>query len=88
MSIAPVDDPLIAALIAQRIAHAGEVCGWADFEVRGISGERYLRDEAITALGFRHVPDVEAVSCDVCGVLFRDALRFMKRHRLQCGWEE
>ncbi|WKW86667.1 hypothetical protein SEA_KARHDO_41 [Mycobacterium phage Karhdo] len=77
-------------LIAQRTAHVGQLCGWADYEIRAVGGEGGFLDQATYALGFNEqnfgMQDTQAVSCEVCGGLFLERLEVMRRHRLQCGW--
>ena len=79
-----------AALVEQRSAHTGEGMGWADYEIRAVSGEGGFLDQATDALGFdeRHfgMQETQAVSCEVCGGLFVEQLDVMRRHRLRCGW--
>jgi hypothetical protein len=92
MSDTAVQDQELADLIAQRIAHVGEPFKWADYEVDAIRKyDRYTFDEAVSALGFTYenfeMRDSQAVSCDICGGLFLERLKVIRRHRLRCGWE-
>jgi hypothetical protein len=79
-----------ARLVDQRRRHTGESCKWADYEVRAVTGEGGFEHEATFALGFQYeffgMRDSCAVSCEVCGGLFRESLSVMRRHRLRCGW--
>lgn len=84
-----VEDRVLNALIAQRLEQLGPRYGWAEYEIWAIRGEGGA-EEAVHALGFYYedfgMREAQAVSCTECGGIFRDSLRFMKRHRLQCGW--
>lgn len=82
----------VAALIEQRVEQLGPHFGFADHEVEAIRGNRFLVDDVNFALEFtaEHLGmhDVQAVSCNVCGGLFKDRLPVMRRHRLKCGWRQ
>lgn len=81
----------ISMLIEQRRTSVPRGCGWADYEIRAVRGDGGFIEHANYALGFReenfNMQDVQAVSCDVCGGLFKDSLPVMRRHRLACGWD-
>lgn len=85
-------ETLTAALIQQRNDHVGEAYGWADYEIRSIKNEGGFADHATSALGFSEehfgMQDTNAVSCDVCGGLFKESLDVMRRHRYRCGWDK
>jgi hypothetical protein len=84
-------DQQVAALIEQRRTHCAPGCGWADYEIRAVRGEGGFFEHAIYALGFReenfNMQFTQAVSCEVCGGLFKESLPVMRRHRLSCGWD-
>lgn len=84
-------DEEIEMLVAQRNTQVGEDFGFADYELRAIRNEGGFSEHALYALGFSVEPlgmqEAQAVSCNVCGGLFRDELRLLRRHRLQCGWD-
>lgn len=62
---------------------------FADYELGWINGHNV--EDAASCLGFRlerfEFAETQAVSCEVCGVMFAARVDFMRRHRLQqCGW--
>lgn len=75
-------------LIWQKQEQTNEA--FCDYEVRPINGEGGFIEHATEALGFDYehfgLQDVQAVSCTICGGLFKDELWVMRRHRLTCGW--
>jgi hypothetical protein len=83
-------DAEVAALIEQQNAALPKGCGWADYEIRAISNKGSFDGVAVSALGFTYehfeMRESQAVSCDVCGGLFKEWLSVMRRHRLRCGW--
>jgi hypothetical protein len=78
-------------LAIQRRQQLGDAFGFADYELRAIRDEGGFANDAISALRFTSehlgMQDVQAVSCDICGALFTERLRMMRRHRLECGWK-
>lgn len=63
---------------------------FADYELQWINGHDVV--DAASCLGFNlerfEFADIQAVSCEVCGVMLAARVAFMRRHRLQCGWTE
>lgn len=84
-------DEEVEMLVAQRKSQVGEAFGFADYELLAIRNEGGFSEHATVALGFSDehfgMQEVQAVSCNVCGALFRDTLRLLRRHRLVCGWD-
>ncbi|MBO0676763.1 hypothetical protein JRC04_04725 [Mycolicibacterium sp. S2-37] len=76
------------ALNALRLEQTGYE--FADYEIQFLNGTGGFMDQAIYALEFHEekfqFAETQAVSCNICGGLFRDNLALMRRHRLQCGW--
>ena len=80
-------EQMISGLIeANRTANPPN-CGWADYEIEAIRGARGMEAEATDALGFAYeffgMRDSQAVSCDICGGLFRESNRRYEAASLQ-----
>lgn len=75
-------------LVAQKQNQTG--AGFCDYEMRPIAGVGGFIEHATDALGFDeehfNMQDVQAISCRICGGMFKYFLWVMRKHRLACGW--
>lgn len=75
-------------LITQKEAQTG--APFCDYELKPIAGIGGFMEHATDALGFDdehfNMQDTQAISCRICGGIFKDLLWVMRRHRLNCGW--